>query len=111
MRRVSLYRRAGQRWRGSRGLTWSGSGGRRVAGVGRRCRQAGVPCIAFAGGVADDLGDFGAAGVDAVMSVVPRPMAMEEAMERPAERIADGVERGLRVFAAGLAASRREAAE
>jgi len=75
--------------------------GKTAAGVGGRCRAAGVPCIAFAGGVADDLGDCDAAGVGAVLSVVPRPMSLGEAMARGRELIVGGVERGLRAYALG----------
>ncbi len=78
--------------------------GKTLAVVAERCRAAAVPCLAFAGGVAADVGDWAAAGIGALLDVTPRPMSVEEAMRDAESLVAQGVERGLRVYALGRAA-------
>jgi glycerate kinase len=75
--------------------------GKTLAVLGERCRAAGVPCIAFAGGLSDDLGDHAAAGVGAVAGIVPRPMPLEEAMRAAPALISAAVERSLRLTVLG----------
>lgn len=72
--------------------------GKTIAGVGAQCTEAGVPCIAFAGGITADVGR---PGVDAILDVIPCPMSLEEAMAQAPGLIAKGVERGLRLYELG----------
>jgi glycerate kinase len=84
--------------------------GKTALGVARRAAEAGVPCIAFGGGVVaageDALGDLGAV----VVPVVERPMAVEEAMSAgwgPLERAAA---RAARLVSLGRSAAPGDAA-
>jgi glycerate kinase len=75
--------------------------GKTLTGIGERARKAGVPVLALAGSLGRDLGDYRAAGISGVASVVPGPMPLEEAMSRGAELVEDASRRLVEVFAAG----------
>jgi hypothetical protein len=69
-----------------------------------------VPCVAFAGGLTGAIGDHAGAGVGAVCSVVPGPVSLEEAIADAAGMIAEGVERGLRLYSLAIEAGCRKRA-
>jgi glycerate kinase len=75
--------------------------GKTVACVADRARARGVPVLALAGSLGDDLGDFRAAGIASVASIVPRPMPLEEAMARAAELLRWAAARLMWVYLAG----------
>ena len=58
--------------------------GKAPVGVARRARRAGRPVAAVVGGRADDLDAVYAQGIDLVLPICRRPMALERALE-PAE--------------------------
>lgn len=74
-------------------------GGKAVAGVARRAKEAGVPVGALVGAVGADL-DMARlsaeVGVDAVLPVVPGPVTLEEAMTKASSYLADAAERAAR---------------
>ena len=74
-----------------------------------RARRAGVPVLALAGSLGESLGDYRAAGVSGVSSVVPRPMSLDEAMRRGAELVEAAAARVVEIFAAGREAGPRNA--
>lgn len=74
--------------------------GKTLAGIGERARQAGVPVLALGGSVSTDLGDYRAAGLTSVASIVPGPMALEEALHRAPELARDAARRLVEVFLA-----------
>ncbi|HWZ91432.1 MAG TPA: glycerate kinase, partial [Polyangiaceae bacterium] len=53
-------------------------------GVGRWARRRGVPVIALAGGIADDVRPADFADFAGMFSICRRPMTLEEAMQRAA---------------------------
>ena len=65
-------------------------------GVGRWAKRRGVPVIALAGGIADDVkpGDF--PDFAGMFSICRRPMALQEAMERAGELLESATESALR---------------
>jgi len=79
--------------------------GKTLTGIGGRAQRAGVPVLALAGSVADDLGDYRQAGICGVASVVSRPMTLEEAMRNGATLVKDASRRMVEVFVAGRGAS------
>ena len=70
-------------------------------GVGRWAKRRGVPVIALAGGIADDVrpGDF--ADFAGMFSICRRPMALQEAMLRASEFLEDTAESVLRALLHG----------
>lgn len=79
--------------------------GKTVAGIAARTR--GAPVLVLAGSLGEDLGDYRAAGIASVASIVPRPMSLDEAMERAAELIEGAARRIMEVFAAGADLAQR----
>jgi len=75
--------------------------GKTLTGIGERARRAGVPVLALAGSVSDDLGDYRQAGICGVASVIPRPMTLEDAMRTGAALVEDASRRMVEVFVAG----------
>jgi glycerate kinase len=75
--------------------------GKTLAGIGGRASKAGVPVLALAGSLGADLGDYQAAGIRGVGSILPRPMALEEAMAGAAGLVEDAARRMAEVFCAG----------
>ncbi len=75
--------------------------GKTLAGIGERARQAGVPVLALGGSLGADLGDYRAAGLASVASIVPGPMALEEALERAPALARDAARRLMEVFLTG----------
>jgi len=54
-------------------------------GLAREAGKQGVPVIALAGGIGDGEDELAAAGLEAVLSIVPGPLSLEEAMAGAAE--------------------------
>jgi glycerate kinase len=74
--------------------------GKAPGAVGVHARRAGVPCIAIAGGVGEDVGLLYAHGIDAVVSLCPGPITLEEAQTNAEALLADAAEQVLRIFLA-----------
>ncbi len=74
--------------------------GKAPAGVGAAARARGVPCIAIAGSIGEGLGELHDVGIDAVFSLCPGPVTLEDAMTRAAEYLARATEQAVRVFLA-----------
>lgn len=70
-------------------------------GVGRWAKRRGVPVIALAGGIADDVrpGDF--SDFAGMFSICRRPMALQEAMQRAGELLANASESVMRALLYG----------
>ena len=75
--------------------------GKTLTGIGVRARAAGVPVLALAGSLGEDLGDYRAAGITGLNCVVPRPMPLEDAMRDAAELVEEATRRMLEIFLAG----------
>jgi len=75
--------------------------GKAPAGVARMAREAGVPCIAVAGSVGEGLEPLHEMGIDAVFSLCPGPITLEQAMSRTSTLVARITEQALRAFLAG----------
>jgi glycerate kinase len=75
--------------------------GKVPVGVARLARSCRVPVLCLAGGLADDLPPAAALGMDAVVSLMPRPMRVEEAMQNAARLLTLAAERAANSLALG----------
>ncbi len=78
-------------------IDWQSAHGKVVSGVGKRCRKAGVPCIALVGGMgekAEEMLDL----VDSILPIVKGPCTLEYAMEHAEELYADAALRLMRML-------------
>lgn len=69
--------------------------GKTPAGVGSLARHLGVPAVAVVGSIGDDVDEevLQACGLDAVLSLVPGPMELEQAMARSEQLLERAAER------------------
>lgn len=67
-------------------------------GVARLAKKYGVPVIAIVGSIADDAEVVYRYGIDAMVTIVPRPMALAKAMEEAHRLLTDGAARTMRLF-------------
>lgn len=82
--------------------------GKTLTGIGRRARAAGVPVLALAGSLGEDLGDYQEAGISGVTSILPRPLALPEAMADAPRLLEQATFRMVEVFRAGREWRRQE---
>lgn len=75
--------------------------GKAPVGVAAAARRHGVPVICLSGGLGDGADEVLSHGIDAVMSVVSGPMALEEAMGRGAELVEAATARACRLVQVG----------
>jgi glycerate kinase len=76
--------------------------GKVPVGISRRAKKLGVPVLAIAGDIGDDIEAVYDNGIDAVMSTVNRAMSLEEAMSRSRELLIDAAERAMRMIQIGI---------
>ena len=76
--------------------------GKVPVGISRRAKKMGIPVLAIAGDLGDDIAPVYDNGIDAVMSTVNRAMSLEEAMSRGRELLVDGAERAMRMIQLGI---------
>jgi glycerate kinase len=74
--------------------------GKTVSGVARAAAAAGVPVLAIGGTIGPGAEALHGLGVAGLVTLVPGPMPLEEAMARSAELLADAAERTLRLVLA-----------
>jgi glycerate kinase len=74
--------------------------GKTVSGVARAAAAAGVPVVAIGGAIGPGAEALYSLGVAGLLSLVPGPMGLQEAMDRSPELLADAAERALRLVLA-----------
>jgi glycerate kinase len=88
--------------------------GKVPAEVARRAKRAGAPVLAMAGSLGEGAADVHDIGIDAIASIIPVPMRLEDAVDRGAQLLADATARTVRIMALGASMSdsirRRDAA-
>ncbi|NJO67517.1 MAG: glycerate kinase, partial [Rhodospirillales bacterium] len=72
--------------------------GKAPAGVGEMAKAHGIPCVAIAGSIGEQLGGLSEAGIDAVFSLCSRPMTLEDALRDAAPLLAAAAEQVTRLF-------------
>ncbi|HIE27170.1 TPA: glycerate kinase [Candidatus Poribacteria bacterium] len=76
--------------------------GKTPTGVSKIAKQTGIPVLAIAGGIAPGAETSYQEGIDAMMSIAPGPISLQEAIERAAELIAETAERAARIIKIGF---------
>jgi len=74
--------------------------GKAPGAVAAHAAAKGIPCIAIAGGVGDDIAPLHDAGIDAVFSLCPGPISLSRAQAESATLLARTAEQVLRCFLA-----------
>ena len=72
--------------------------GKAPIGVARLAKKHSIPVVALAGSLGEGADELVKHGIDAVFSIVPGPVSLEEAMRRTGEFIVKVVEQITRVF-------------
>jgi glycerate kinase len=72
--------------------------GKAPIGVARLAKKHGIPVVALGGALADDAPELVNHGVDALFSILPRPMSLSEAMKRTDEFVARATEQIIRLI-------------
>lgn len=75
--------------------------GKAPALVAARARQAGIPCVAIAGGLEPGQPGLADQGFTAALSLCPGPLSLTEAMARAEELLEAAAEQVVRIFLAG----------
>jgi glycerate kinase len=75
--------------------------GKAVGAVATVARNAGARVVALAGSVTADDAALAALGIDAALSIVSGPMALEDSMAHTAQLLADAAARATRLIALG----------
>ncbi|WP_270166810.1 glycerate kinase [Paenibacillus sp. SYP-B4298] len=81
--------------------------GKVPCGVARLARRHGVPAIVLAGTVGDGAETLYAEGIDAIFSIVNRPMTLQEAMACAIPLLEQAAEQAIRLFETGRHAGGR----
>ena len=76
--------------------------GKVPVGVSRRAKKQGIPVLAIAGDVDDDIEAVYDNGIESVMSTVKRAMTLEEAMRDGRKFLVDASERAMRMIQIGI---------
>lgn len=83
-------------------LDWQSAFGKVPSGVGRRCKERGIPVVAIVGGMghqAETIFDY---GVDSIITTINGAMELEEALERSEELYVSAADRMFRMLRAGM---------
>ncbi|MEA3642223.1 MAG: glycerate kinase [Lamprobacter sp.] len=74
--------------------------GKAPAGVAERAKARGIPCIAIVGGIGERITKLHPIGIDAVFSLCPGPMTLEQAIAQGPSLLAATTEQVLRCYLA-----------
>ncbi len=78
------------------------SHGKAPVGIAKVAKQFGVPVICLTGGLGDGADDVLDQGIDALMSIVPRPMTLEQSIQHGIELIEAAAARLCRLIKVGM---------
>jgi glycerate kinase len=76
--------------------------GKAPVGVASAAKRQGVPVVCLAGGLGEGADDVLERGIDAVASIVPQPMALEDCVSRGAELLEAAAARTCRLVRLGM---------
>ena len=88
-------------------MDWQSSFGKVPAGVGDRCKRAGVPAVAVVGGLLAGYEEIYRHGIWSVTTTINGAMSLEEALARSEELYLDAACRLLRAVRCGMKLGRR----
>ena len=75
--------------------------GKVPAGVAKRCQKFDVPVIALVGGIGEGAQALYDVAKSSIMSIIPAPMDLEQAMQNAPKLVADAAERRFRMLRSG----------
>lgn len=75
--------------------------GKAPAGVAERAKARGIPCVAIAGSIGERIAALHQIGIDAVFSLCPGPMTLDQAMAQGPSLLAATTEQVLRCYLSG----------
>ncbi len=75
--------------------------GKAPAGVAALAKEKNIPCIAIAGSIGSELGKLHDGGINAVFSICPGPLTLEDALNQAEKLLSQSSEQVLRAFLAG----------
>ena len=75
--------------------------GKTPIGVAKVAKKFGIPVLAVAGGISDDASVVYEHGIDGLMSIIPRPITLDEAMAQGPKLLSDAAERIARLLVVG----------
>ena len=84
--------------------------GKVVAGIAKRCKQAGKPCIALVGGADVQAVEVGLPGISAIVPTVSDACSIEDAMEHAERNLRLAARRTFSLLAAGASLAVRDEA-
>jgi glycerate kinase len=76
--------------------------GKAPVGVAAVAKRHGVPVVCLSGGLIEGADDVLACGIDALMSIVPQPLSLDECVSRGAELIESAAARVCRLIRVGM---------
>jgi glycerate kinase len=76
--------------------------GKAPVGVAKIAKQFQIPVVCLAGGLGKGADDVLSQGIDALMSVVPQPMALEDCMQQGERLIEEAAARVVRIIKIGM---------
>lgn len=83
-------------------MDWQSAFGKVPSGIGKRCKERGIPVIAIVGGMGDKAENIFNYGVDSIMTTINGAMELEEALKRSEELYAGAADRVFRMLKAGM---------
>lgn len=83
-------------------LDWQSSFGKVISGIGKRCKQKGIPVIALAGGMGEGADQIYEHGIDSIFTTINGAMSIDEALERSEELYSSAAERMFRMLKVGM---------
>ena len=79
--------------------------GKAPVGIAKVAKQFNIPVICISGGLGNEANDVLLKGIDGLMSIVPKPMLLEDCMTHGVELIADSTARTLQLIKVGMSLS------
>ena len=76
--------------------------GKTIMGVASRAKKLNIPVLAIAGSLAPEYQSIYENGVSSVMSIIPRPMPLDLAIENAYKLVVEATERSLRMISLGM---------
>lgn len=83
-------------------IDWQSAFGKVPGGIGMRCKRAGIPVVAIAGGMGAGAEQLYEYGIESIIPTINGAMELEEALERAEELYAGAADRMFRMIRAGM---------
>ena len=83
-------------------IDWQSAFGKVPSGIGRRCKDKGIPAIAIVGGMGNGAEQIFEYGIDSIIPTINGAMDIEEALERAAELYQGAADRAFRMVKVGM---------